>query len=379
VKDPVKDTAQDPAGSADEASKNLKEIFNEARLRHIAAETRAVYRAFDDKAFVRSNLAGLEELSIMQRLRRVAQTLHDGLPADYPRSLEILRQLAPRLNSRFVTMALPEYVACYGAEDFDASMQALKFFTGFGSSEFAVRPFLLREPARTLKVMRSWAKDDDEHVRRLASEGSRPRLPWSFRIPALIADPTPVLPILASLNADPSLYVRKSVANHLNDISKDHPDWVMDVLESWPRHNPHTGWIARHALRTLIKKGDRRALGLVGAGEKAQVRLGDVQVTPQSVTLGGRISLSFVMHSTAKRAQRLVVDYAIHYVKKAGAASPKVFKWKTFDLQAGGIVRLAREQAIRDFTTRTHYAGRHEVDILVNGECLARTGFTLRT
>jgi 3-methyladenine DNA glycosylase AlkC len=227
--------------------------------------------------------------------------------------------------------------------------------------------------------MRAWADDGDEHVRRLASEGSRPRLPWSFRIPALVADPAPVLPILAALNADSSAYVRKSVANHLNDISKDHPGWIMDVLEAWPLQQAATAWISKQALRTLIKKGDRRALGLVGAGAKAEVRLGSLRITPRDLALGDRIGISVVVHSTAQHAQRLVVDYAIHYVKKGGAASPKVFKWKTFDLPAGGIARLAREQDIRNFTTRTHYGGKHEVDILVNGECLARSSFTLRT
>jgi 3-methyladenine DNA glycosylase AlkC len=225
--------------------------------------------------------------------------------------------------------------------------------------------------------MRQWAKDDDEHVRRLASEGSRPRLPWSFRLESLMLDPSPILPILDSLKADNSLYVRKSVANHFNDITKDNPGWVLDQIEGWSLDNPHTAWIARHALRSLIKKGDRRALTIMGAGHAAQVRVEQVSVSPEHVRLGDRINLSVRLTSTAEQSQRLIIDYALHYVKKSGGTSAKVFKLKTLDLAAGESVVVSREQQIRNFTTRVHYAGKHELDILINGECLARTFFDL--
>jgi 3-methyladenine DNA glycosylase AlkC len=253
----------------------------------------------------------------------------------------------------------------------------LKYFTAFGSSEFAVRHFLRLDFQRALHLMQGWAQDADEHVRRLASEGSRPRLPWSFRIETLMLDPTPVLPILDSLKADKSLYVRKSVANHLNDITKDNPDRVLDLIESWSLENPHTAWIARHALRSLIKKGDRRALTLMGAGHTAQVRIEQLSVSPEQVRLGDRVNLSFQLTSTSGQDQRLIIDYAIHYVKKAGGTSAKVFKLKTLNLAPGESVLVRREQQIRNFTTRVHYAGKHELDILINGECLARSWFDL--
>ena len=356
----------------------LKEIFNRARLTHIAEETAAVYPGFDTRKFLAAANAGLDDLSLMARLQRVSVLLHEGLPADYRKALKVLRALAPRLNSRFVTLILPEFVARYGADDFDVSMEALKYFTAFGSSEFAVRHFLRIDLARGLKTMEAWSRDDDEHVRRLASEGSRPRLPWSFRIEPLMVDPSPVAVILDNLKADTSLYVRKSVANHLNDITKDNPGWALDKIESWSLEDPSTAWIAKHALRTLIKKGDKRALTVMGAGEKADVRLHDLRVHPKAIKLGERISVSFRLDSTSKRAQKLVVDYAIHYVKNSGATSAKVFKLKALTLAAGESVTLARGQEIRDFTTRVHYEGRHAVDILVNGECLGQGYFELQ-
>ncbi|WP_397451786.1 DNA alkylation repair protein [Pseudomonas sp. NA-150] len=360
-----------------QAAPALKEIFNRARLQHIADETAAVYPAFDVRAFMQHASQDLDALSVMQRLNRVSQSLHAGLPADYPQALEILQQLAPRLNSGFVSMILPEYVALYGQADFERSMHALKFFTAFGSSEFAVRHFLRLDFKRALKLMQGWSKDPDEHVRRLASEGSRPRLPWSFRLENLMLDPSPVLPILSNLNADDSLYVRKSVANHLNDITKDNPDWVLDLIEGWSLEDPRTAWIARHALRSLIKKGDRRALAIMGAGAAPDVLVNELSVTPQAVRLGDRLSLSFRLTSTSSASQRLIIDYAIHYVKKSGGTSAKVFKLKTLTLAPGESVIVSREQQIRNFTTRVHYAGKHELDILINGECLARSWFDL--
>ncbi|WP_394778645.1 DNA alkylation repair protein [Undibacterium sp.] len=360
-----------------EAAPALKEIFNAQRIRHIADETRAVCPAFDKKRFMAA-MGDLEPLSLMARLRRVAESLHVALPGDFKANVAVLRALAPRLNSGFVTMALPEYVALYGADDFKTSMDALKYLTTFGSSEFAVRHFLQRDFPRTLAVMQKWAHDKDEHVRRLASEGSRPRLPWSSQIKPLMVDPSPIAPILEALKADPSLYVRRSVANSLNDITKDNPSWALDCIEQWPLDDAHTAWIAKHALRSLIKKGNSRALAVIGAGKEARVALSGLGVSPATITLGQTIEIAFELASTADEAQRLIIDYAIHYVKKSGRPAAKVFKLKTLELAAGDAARVQKRQSITNFTTRVHYPGLHEIDILVNGQILGRTAFELK-
>lgn len=363
--------------AAEQPAPALKEIFNAERLKHIATEMTAVYPAFDAKAFLKMANDGLAELSIMQRMARVSECLHALLPLSYEESLEVLRALAPRLNSGFVSISLPHYVAMYGAQSFEQSMAALKYFTTFGSSEFAIRHFLRSDLERSLALMLEWSGDANEHVRRLASEGSRPRLPWSFRLEPIQADPTLAAAILDNLKADESLYVRKSVANHLNDITKDHPEWVLDLIEGWSLENRHTAWIAKHALRSLIKQGNQRALAVIGAGGKPEVEIVGVKVEPAVIRLGQKISLSFTLKSTVPDSQRLVIDYAIDYVKANGSTSAKVFKLKALTLPGHASEFVSRSQQIKELTTRRHYAGRHAVHIMVNGERLASSSFEI--
>ena len=364
--------------AADSSSPALKEIFNTERLQHIATEMTAVHPGFDAKAFLKLARTGLAELSVMQRMARVSECLHAALALDFEASLPVLRALAPRLNSGFVSMCLPHYVATYGAERFELSMDALKYFTAFGSSEFAIRHFLRRDLERSLKRMHEWSLDANEHVRRLASEGCRPRLPWSFRLESIQAEPRLAAAILDNLKADPSLYVRKSVANHLNDITKDHPEWVLDLIESWSLDNKHTAWIARHALRSLIKQGNQRALAIIGASGKPEVEIIDLQVNPPVIDLGEKITLSFAVKSTAEVSQRLVIDYAVDYVKANGSTSAKVFKLKALTLPGNATESIARRQHIKELTTRRHYAGRHAVHVLINGERVASSAFEIR-
>ena len=355
----------------------LKEIFNERRFRDMALDVKAVYPPFDTRRFLKISLAGLDDLTLMQRLRRMTQALHATLPADYRQALEVLRALALRIENGFATLVLPDYVGQYGQDDFDVSMDALKFFTASGSSEFAVREFLRKDLKRALAIMEVWSRDDSDAVRRLASEGSRPRLPWSFRLDAIQADPSLAAPILENLRSDASLYVRKSVANHLNDVTKSHPEWVLDRLATWPVDNAHTAWIAKRALRSLIKAGNGRALAVIGAGGVPDVKISKFAVTPRRVALGERVTLSFDLASKCLESQRLVIDYRMHYVKKSGVTAAKVFKLKELTLDGGQKVAIERTQNIRDFTTRVHYAGRHDVEILVNGVCLAKGYFDL--
>ncbi|CAN7247949.1 DNA alkylation repair protein [Caballeronia sp. LjRoot29] len=355
----------------------LKEIFNERRFRDMALDVKAVYPSFDTRRFLKIPLAGLNDLTLMQRLRHMTQALHATLPADYRQALEVLRALALRIEPGFSTLVLPDYVGQYGLDDFDVSMDALKTFTALGSSEFAVREFLRKDSKRALAVMKVWSRDDSDAVRRLASEGSRPRLPWSFRLDAIQADPSLAAPILENLRSDTSLYVRKSVANHLNDVTKSHPEWVLDRLATWPIENAHTAWIAKRALRSLIKAGNARALAVIGAGGVPDVKLSKFAVTPRQVALGERVTLSFDLASKCPESQRLVIDYRMHYVKKSGVTAAKVFKLKELTLEGGQKVVIERTQNIRDFTTRVHYAGRHDVEILVNGVCLAKGYFDL--
>lgn len=361
-----------------EPSPALKHWFDENRFRSVAASIAEIHPRFDRKRFLRLGLAGLEELSLMQRLRRMAEAAGAALPIPYRDSLDVLRELAPRIDHSFVALFLPDFVALHGLDDFDESMEALKFLTRFGSSEFAVREFLRRDLDRSLATMRVWSRDADEQVRRLASEGCRPRLPWASRIPELVADPRPALPILETLRDDPSLYVRKSVANHLNDIGHEHPDLLLETLRSWDLERSGTAWIARRGLRTLVKQGHRGALALLGAGDAPSVQVEVFRVAPRTLRLGDELRLSLLLVSTSPNPQRLVIDYSVHYIKGSGGTSAKVFKWKELELGAGESLALEKRQTIRDFTTRRHYPGRHLVEVQINGERLATGEFRLQ-
>lgn len=355
----------------------LKDILGPQALATIADAGRSVSPRFDRTAFSNAASDGLNALSIMERVRHIADALAVALPTDYAGALEILSAMAPKLTHGFQAVAVTEFVARHGLEDFDRSMIALADLTRFGTAEFAIRPFLARDPHRTLAVMAGWAVNEDAHVRRLASEGSRPRLPWAARVPAIKADPTIAAPILETLNADPSPYVRKSVANHLNDIAKDRPDWLLDRLERWPSDDNRTVWIVRHALRTLIKAGNPRALALIGVEHGALVEVQRFSVTPQVVHLGNRIEIAAEIRSTAQKNQRLVVDYRLHYARAGGKTAAKVFKLRALDLAAGEVVMLGISQVIRDFSTRRHHPGIHAIDLIVNGQKMAEASFDL--
>lgn len=359
-------------------AEQLKHWFDRARFAALADVFAAVYGGFDRQRFLALVLPGLEPLTLLARMRRGTEALRGVLPTDYLATLPILRAVAPRIEHTFVGMMLPDFVGLCGREHPAESLEALRFLTRFSSGEFAVREFLRRDLRGTLRVMEQWAGDENEHVRRLASEGSRPRLPWSFRLEELVTNPAPVAPILDRLRADPSLYVRKSVANHLNDISKDHPDWMLARLRSWDRTNPHTAWIAKRAARTLIKAGHPGALRLFQFGARPAVNVTEFRLARKHLRLGEALEFGFTLASSSSRGQRLVVDYRIHYVKKNGATAPKVFKLAEVALAPRAAVALKKRQVLRDFTTRRHHAGTHRVEVQVNGVVLAGASFSLQ-
>ncbi len=364
---------------ADGTPSALKEMFNASRYRHIAGLLAGAVPGFDRKHFLASATVNLSELSLLQRMRRMTEACRATLPGDYLSALEFLGQIAPRIDHGFVSVFLCDFVGLYGHDHFEASMEALKYFTRTGSAEFAIREFLKRDLMRTLAVMSKWSKDPDEHLRRLACEGCRPRLPWSFRLEALVADPSPNRSILENLKSDPSRYVRKSVANHLNDISKDHPDWLFAMISRWPKENVHTTWIIKHALRTLIKRGDQRALAVIGASCRTKIELTNLKLVPGSVKLGGRIQFSFQLKSYGKTGQRLIVDYAVHYVKKSGKTAPKVFKLHELALAPSATASLSKQHRLQELTTRRHYPGRHRLEIMINGKLVGGRNFLLTT
>ncbi len=355
----------------------LKDMFNKKFYEHLAMEFNTVDKHFRTDNFVKDVTKGLDSLSLNQRLRNTTVTLKKHLPDDYKKSVEILSQVVPKFQSHYTSFLFPDFVGQYGHDDFNLSMEALKYFTQFSSSEFAIREFLKKDFTKTLKVMNKWADDKNHHVRRLASEGSRSRLPWSFNLDEVIKNPSVTKPILEKLKSDDELYVKKSVANHLNDFSKHHADYMLSVINAWDKTNEHTAWIVKHASRTLIKKGNPASLAVFNFEKNVKVEIKDFKLNKSKIKLGDTLVFDFDIVSTKNTSQKLVVDYVIHYVKKSGEAFPKTFKLKEIELKPKQTVHVSKAQRFLDFTTRKHYAGKHFIEIKINGTSYLKKEFNL--
>ncbi len=355
-----------------------KDYLNQATISKIAREIGRVHKGFDQSSFVAAlsdkAFVGLE---LKQRINRIAQALHDFLPNNYARVMDIFRKIAPGLGG-FENWALMSYIELYGLENFDTSVTAMRDLTQHSTAEFAIRPYVNHDPATMLAVMNDWAEDENEHIRRLAAEGSRPRGVWTAHIDQFKKDPRPVLALLEKLKADDSLYVRKAVANNLNDISKDHPGLVIKTATIWQKNkNKHTDWIIKHACRTLIKRGDRAVFPLLGFTANPKIELKNFKLSGKKIKIGSDVIISFDLLSLAKRPQKLAIDYRIHFVKKNGKLSPKVFKLAEKKLPAQESIAAATKHSFRNHSTRTHLPGQHRLDIVVNGIVVKSNDFRL--
>lgn len=369
----------------------LKHFFDERVLRLIAAELEAAM-SLDTQKFVADCRLGLDALELTERGWHIAGVMHGHLPQPFARAGRVLLDSvlrAPSASSpRAAGSALPDsfrylphvfYVQQHGLAEFDLSMQLQYELTRRFTAESSIRAFLVKHPEATLARLRRWATDPSPDVRRLVSEGTRPRLPWAPRLRAYERDPRPVLELLELLRDDDERYVQRSVANNLNDISKDHPNLAVDVCRRWlVAAPPGRAWIVRHALRSLIKRGDPGALSLLGAGGKPRIALTAVRITPRVVHLGESVRFSCELASRAKRPQDLLIDYAVHFVKASGVARPKVFKLKRLVLSPEVRVELSKKISLVDRTTRRHYAGRHAIDLIINGVKYPLGTFRLR-
>ncbi|GAA0134438.1 DNA alkylation repair protein [Paenibacillus sp. YSY-4.3] len=357
----------------------LKLMYNEEFLSGFAEKVKRVYSPFEGATFIADVLAEpWDELELKARIRKISSTLGRFLPGNYEEALKVLYKIDEECVG-FPYLFFPDFVEVYGqAEDhWELSMQALERFTSKSSAEFAVRPFLLREPERMMQQMMIWSKHNNEHVRRLSSEGCRPRLPWGQALPMFKRDPGPLLPLLEQLKADPSLYVRKSVANNLNDITKDHPSVVIRLACEWLGEHPDTDWIVRHACRNLIRKADPDIMKLFGYTDTA-----DVEATPlvsdaalsvdkAIVAIGENSELAYDIRFRKGDFLRVRMEYGIDFVKANGQTSRKLFRLVDRDLPGGTRLTGSRKHSWKDLTTRRHYPGEHRIVLLVNGREVA--------
>ncbi len=358
----------------------FKHLIDRATVRAIAARLRMAAPAFDERRFETLATDGLDGLEFKARAMRLCEALEATLPPEFESAA---RMLAAAMDGDdglqgWALWPVGEYVARRGQHLPALSLALLHRLTQRFTAEFAIRPFLQNHPALVLGTLHEWTRDGNEHVRRLVSEGSRPRLPWGLQLKALVADPSPTLPLLRALQDDPSEYVRRSVANHLNDIAKDHPAVVAQWLEE---HLPGAGIerrrLLRHASRTLIKRGDPRVLAAWGLGRPLR-GAATLAVKPARAALGGEVRLTATLSSSAAKPQPLAVDYVVHHVKADGSSSPKVFKGWQLVLAPTASVTLEKRHSLKVITTRRYHAGRHRVTLQVNGQAVAEAGFLLK-
>lgn len=264
-------------------------------------------------------------------------------------------------------------------EDFDDCLALLAELPPRLTGEFAIRRLLARNPDRAMAAIQEWTANPDEHVRRLASEGSRPYLPWAVRVPALVQRPEATLPILDALYRDSSEYVRRSVANHLNDLARHAPDAVVATAGRWlAAADKNTAGVVRHGLRTLIKKGHPGALALLGF-TPASVAVNGPRLDQETLTVPGELTFAFEISNSGTEEVKLAVDYLVHYQKANGSQSAKVFKISTLTLAPGERRSLSKRHAFRQMTTRVHHPGLHALELQINGAVHGRAEFLLKT
>ena len=345
----------------------LKNMLNPVSLREFAEAIKKEYSSFKVEEFLKSTMDETwEDLELMARGRQVTKKLAKYLPSNYKDAIKIIDKVITKYDG-FALLSFNDYVEQFGQdeENLDISIDALGRYTEYASSEFAVRPFIIKYEDKMMKQMYAWSKDKNEHRRRLSSEGCRPALPWAMGLPKYKEDPTPILPILEELKEDESLYVRKSVANNINDISKTRPDIALKIAKEWYGKNDKTDWIVKHACRTLLKKGDPKALALFGFGDNTSVEVKDFKINKKTLKIGEDIAFSF--NISTKKATKVRLEYGIDYVKATGKRNRKIFQLSESSFKANEKKDYTRKHSFEDVSTRKHHKGLHSVTLIVNG------------
>ena len=354
----------------------------------MADKLKQVYPSFSEIEFEQQASQNIDTLELKQRSQQICNALILCLPDDFEQSVTLLIETMGKDDGSggiegyegFRFMPFLDYVAVSGSQHPDLALDSLAKMTLYFSAEFAIRPFILKHPTITLPQITKWTSHLDWRVRRLASEGIRPRLPWGMRLKPFIEDPSFVINTLDRLYDDSNLVVRRSVANNLNDIAKDHPDIAIKTAKQWwNSQNELAHWTVRHGMRTLIKQGNKNALSILGFVGGNNVRVNDFYFQNPIVTIGDELNFSFELISEEDCNIRLVVDYVLHRVLAKGKISQKVFKLKQIALSPGEKIFLQSKHKFKQLSTRTYYPGQHSIEILANGYSLGKYDFELNT
>jgi len=371
----------------------MRDGISEKSVHELALRLKANWKPFNTRKFEQLVFAELPALGLGERIQLVRRALKAVLPDDFRKAVPIMvDSLGPEIPegglenvdlagpTGFIVMSQTAYVARYGLEHFDLSMSAFYEMTRRFSAEGSIRHFILQHEQQTLKQLDEWSQDDNFHVRRLVSECTRPRLPWMVRLPKYVQNPAPVIKLIDKLKHDPSLYVRRSVANNLNDIAKDNPDVVTTTLQRWNKKqsSDEMQWLTRHALRTLVKQGNPEALTLLGYPQSLKLTVEQFKVGPKRLQLGGELKLSIQLTSSEKKPVPLMIDFVLYHMKANGQLRPKVFKLAKKMISPGELLVIEKSHPMRPITSRKYYSGRHEVELQINGKIVANDSFHLQ-
>ena len=354
----------------------LKERYNQKYIELLADKLELYHAILNKEAFIDSIFdKNWREKELKERMRHISHNLYKFLPLDYDKAINILKKVFLEMNYDFglENIIFQDFVEVYGLEHFDKSMEALECFTKNSSSEFAIRQFILKYPKQTMKQMKKWAKSKDLHVRRLASEGCRPKLPWAIALKNFQKDPSEVIEILEILKDDESKYIQKSIANNLNDISKDNPDILINIAKKW-MGTKNRDWIIKHGSRTLLKAGNKEILSIFGFTKPKNIKLNNFLVD-EKVKMGEKLNFSFKL-SSKEALGKLRIEYAVYFLRQKDKYSKKVFK-----ISEGAFEEKSKEikkaHSFKIINTRKYYKGLHKISIILNGVELKEREFSL--
>lgn len=346
---------------------NYDEFFTEESLLSMSTSLKKYFSEFNtDEFFYFLHTEDIKSLPIMRKMRHVTFCLHRVMPESFEQTVDIFKKSISELDF-WEAMTYPDYISVYGQKCWETSMLALTEFTKHTSSEFAIRPFLINEPEKTTKYLLSITNHKNDNVRRYATEGCRPTHPWGIDLPRFKKDPQMILPILESLKNDESEFVRRSVANNLNAISKNHPDLIIDITKQWMGQSLNTDNLLKHACRTLLKKGNREVMEMFGFNISEDILIKDFSIDTDSIKLGDRMPFSFNLLIKGEKELLVRIEYAIYFMKKNGSKSRKVLKVTEKVFEPGLYPFKRKGYEFIDRTTKTLYKGEHNIAIIVNG------------
>ena len=355
----------------------LKNLYSELYIKRLCLALNVVYPTFAADNFTNTVFnASWSQKELKERMRHIATTLQPFLTQDYSKNIDILQKIFLKMDYNYTleNMLFQDFVEVYGMDNFETSMQALEHFTINSSSEFAIRRFIVKYPSLTMKRMKLWATSDNEHIRRLATEGCRPHLPWAIALPSFKKNPSVVLEILELLKDDISPYVRKSVANNINDISKENPNVVIELTKQWIGKNKNRDALLKHGCRTLLKESNKEVLELFGFLRVKNLELKDF-VVPKELKIGEELKFSFELNSP-KSLGKLRVEFVMHFLRKNSKHNRKVFKLAE-GVYKESSKKFTKSYSFRPISTRVYYQGLQKISIVINGEEFTQREFAL--